>query len=119
MRFKEEQKIKGINRKKIQNIWKKKDYQRKFVINVLRERKTWSYEGEEDVHSGLESEQARRRYARPLPGESPCSIHAYASRWPITVIAEIFARSNAGIVGSNSTQGIDVCVCVCVYSVCM
>jgi hypothetical protein len=27
----------------------------------------------------------------------------------------VFARSNAGIVGSNQTQGMDVCVCV--YSV--
>jgi hypothetical protein len=39
---------------------------------------------------------------------------------PITVAAlskasTVFARSNAGIVGSNATQGMDVCVCV--YSV--
>jgi hypothetical protein len=39
---------------------------------------------------------------------------------PITVVAlskawTIFARSNTGVVGSNPTQGIDVCVCV--YSV--
>jgi hypothetical protein len=27
-----------------------------------------------------------------------------------------FARSNAGIVGSNPTEGMDVCI-VCVYSV--
>jgi hypothetical protein len=41
---------------------------------------------------------------------------------PITVAAvskarTVFARSNAGIVGSNPTQGMDVCVrvfCVCV-----
>jgi hypothetical protein len=26
----------------------------------------------------------------------------------------VFARSNAGIVVSNTTQGINVCVCVCV-----
>jgi hypothetical protein len=35
---------------------------------------------------------------------------------PITVAARskaltVFARSNIGIVGSNSTQGMDVCVC--------
>jgi hypothetical protein len=44
-------------------------------------------------------------------------------RWlPITVAARskagiVFARSNAGIVGSNPTQGLDVCVrlfCICV-----
>jgi hypothetical protein len=29
-----------------------------------------------------------------------------------------FARSNAGIMGSNSNQGTDVCI-VCVYSVCV
>jgi hypothetical protein len=39
---------------------------------------------------------------------------------PITVAARskawtVFARSNTGIVGSNHTQGMDVCVCV--YSV--
>jgi hypothetical protein len=39
---------------------------------------------------------------------------------PITVAARskawtVFARSNAGIVGSNPTQGMDVCI-VCVYS---
>jgi hypothetical protein len=39
---------------------------------------------------------------------------------PITVAAlskawTVFARSNAGIVGSNPTRGMDVCVCV--YSV--
>jgi hypothetical protein len=41
--------------------------------------------------------------------------------WPITVAAPpkawtAFARSNAGIVGSNPTQNMDVCV-VYVYSV--
>jgi hypothetical protein len=40
---------------------------------------------------------------------------------PIRVAARsktstVFARSNAGIVGSNPTQGMDVCI-VCVYSV--
>jgi hypothetical protein len=40
--------------------------------------------------------------------------------WPITVAARskastVFARSNAGIVGSNPTKGMDICVCV--YSV--
>jgi hypothetical protein len=39
---------------------------------------------------------------------------------PITVTARskawtVFARSKAGVVGSNPTQGMDVCVCV--YSV--
>jgi hypothetical protein len=40
---------------------------------------------------------------------------------PITVAARskawtVFARSNTEIVGSNPTQGMDVCI-VCVYSV--
>jgi hypothetical protein len=48
---------------------------------------------------------------------------AYLKKLPITVSAEstawtVFARSNAGIVGSNSTQGMDVCVHLfCVYVV--
>jgi hypothetical protein len=29
----------------------------------------------------------------------------------------VSARSNAGVVGSNPTQGMDICVCV--YSVCV
>jgi hypothetical protein len=42
---------------------------------------------------------------------------------PITVAARskswnFFACSNTGIVGSNATQGMDVCVCVCVYLCC-
>jgi hypothetical protein len=47
--------------------------------------------------------------------------HAVSS-WPITVAARskawtVFARSNTGVVSSNPTQGMDVCVrlfCVCV-----
>jgi hypothetical protein len=43
----------------------------------------------------------------------------YLNRQPIIVVARskastVFARSNAGFVGSNPTQGMDV---VCVYSV--
>jgi hypothetical protein len=34
------------------------------------------------------------------------------------VAASVFARSNAGIVGSNATQGMDVSI-VCLYSVCV
>jgi hypothetical protein len=49
-------------------------------------------------------------------------IYSYVTAVPITVAAlskawTVFACSNAGIVGSNSTQGMDVCVrlfCVCV-----
>jgi hypothetical protein len=41
--------------------------------------------------------------------------------WPVTVaqrskVCTVFARSDAGIVGSNPTQGMDVWY-VCVYSV--
>jgi hypothetical protein len=35
---------------------------------------------------------------------------------PIT-LAAVFARSNAGNVGSNPTQGMNVCVCI--YYVCV
>jgi hypothetical protein len=46
----------------------------------------------------------------------------YSLKMPIAVAAlskvrTVFVRSNAGIVGSNPTQGMDVCVrlfCVCV-----
>jgi hypothetical protein len=42
-------------------------------------------------------------------------------RMPVTEVARseawtVFARSNAGIVGSNPTQGMDICI-MCVYSV--
>jgi hypothetical protein len=48
-------------------------------------------------------------------------VHVSRSR-PITVTASprasiVFARSNTGVVGSNLTRGIDICVglfCVCV-----
>jgi hypothetical protein len=48
-----------------------------------------------------------------------CTIIPY--KLTITVAARskalnVFARSNAGIVGSNPTQGMDVCI-VCIYSV--
>jgi hypothetical protein len=41
---------------------------------------------------------------------------------PVTVAARskagnVFARSNAGIVGSNPTQGMDVCLCL--FCVCI
>jgi hypothetical protein len=39
----------------------------------------------------------------------PIIVAARSKAWTV------FARSNAGIVGSNPAQGIDVCVCV--YSV--
>jgi hypothetical protein len=43
---------------------------------------------------------------------------------PITVAARseawiVFARSNAGILGSNPTQGMDVCMCVRLFFVCI
>jgi hypothetical protein len=40
----------------------------------------------------------------------------FRSQWPaaLTKAWTVFARSNAGIVGSNSTQGTDICsVCLC------
>jgi hypothetical protein len=47
-------------------------------------------------------------------GNMPITVAAWSKAWTV------FARSNAGIVGSNPTQGIDVCVrlfCLC-CSVC-
>jgi hypothetical protein len=43
------------------------------------------------------------------------NVHGKRLAWPITVaerskVGTIFARSNAGIVGSNPTEGMDVCV---------
>jgi hypothetical protein len=52
---------------------------------------------------------------------SVCS-HIVVTIKPITVAARsearnVFARSNTGIVGSNRTQGVDVCLCLfCVGS---
>jgi hypothetical protein len=56
---------------------------------------------------------------------APWIPHREASMRPITVAARsntwtVFAHSNAGILGSNPTQGMDVCICVrlfCVYVV--
>jgi hypothetical protein len=50
---------------------------------------------------------------------------AYIPNGPVTVAVQskactVFISSNAGIVGSNPTQGMDVCVCVySVFVVCM
>jgi hypothetical protein len=62
--------------------------------------------------AGLDDHRCRTRDLQPL--------HVY---WRITVAARpkartVFARSNAGIVGSKPTQCKDVCI-VCVYSVFM
>jgi hypothetical protein len=53
------------------------------------------------------------------------NFKAYEAYGPVTVTARskawtVFARSNAGIVGSNPTQGMDVlCVCMCLFCVCV
>jgi hypothetical protein len=56
-----------------------------------------------------------------LPGVRFLILFIYTLSLPITVAARsktwtIFARSNACIVGSNPTQGMDVCVVLCVSS---
>jgi hypothetical protein len=48
-------------------------------------------------------------------------VRRQITKQPITVAARskawtVFARPNAGIMGSNPTQGMDVCI-VCFYSV--
>jgi hypothetical protein len=58
----------------------------------------------------------------------PWFRHSKANEWPVTVTARskartVFARLDAGIVGSNPTQGIDVwcmhafilCLCLPVF----
>jgi hypothetical protein len=49
------------------------------------------------------------------PTPNMCFEMVYHPLWPITVAARskawtVFARSNAGIVTSNPTQGIDICI---------
>jgi hypothetical protein len=50
------------------------------------------------------------------------NFYQWFSNWPITVAVQskawtVVARSNAGIVGSNRTQGMDVCMCL--FCVCI
>jgi hypothetical protein len=45
-------------------------------------------------------------YIRDLFSTQPIMMTAQSKAWTV------FARSNAGIVGSNPTQDVDVCVCV-------
>jgi hypothetical protein len=57
-----------------------------------------------------------------MGGDPGRKTHSHSLGKPITVVARskastLFARSNAGIVGSNPTQGMDISVrlfCVCV-----
>jgi hypothetical protein len=69
-----------------------------------------------------------RYYDINLCRKEHLKIYCYYYFWlyfqvPVTVAEQseawtVFARSDAGIVGSNHTQGTDVwCVCVCVYPV--
>jgi hypothetical protein len=74
------------------------------------------------------------RYSWPLLAGCPLSRQPYGRKvqykcirishwhvnteWPRCLRHELFARSNAGIVGSNPTRGMDVCVLLfCVYAV--
>jgi hypothetical protein len=41
-------------------------------------------------------------------GSEPITVAERSKAW------SVFARSDAGIVGSDPTRGMDVCVCVCV-----
>jgi hypothetical protein len=47
---------------------------------------------------------------RPINKTVPITVAAQSKAWTV------FARSDAGIVGSNPTEGMDVCI-GCVYSV--
>jgi hypothetical protein len=49
-------------------------------------------------------------FFRKLMGHEPITVPARSKAWTV------FVRSNAGIVGSNPIQSMDVCI-VCVYSV--
>jgi hypothetical protein len=46
-----------------------------------------------------------RELQRPIVKTVPITVAAQSEAW------NIFARSKAGIVGSNTTQSIDVCFC--------
>jgi hypothetical protein len=61
-----------------------------------------------NVNQIAEGRSASRNYAYLITG-LPITVAARFKAWTV------FARSNAGILGSNPTQGMDVCVCV--YSV--
>jgi hypothetical protein len=56
------------------------------------------------------------RHDRFTPGEIAPGIHWTGAYHGGREVWTISARSNAGIVASNPTQNMDVCVCV--YSVC-
>jgi hypothetical protein len=45
-------------------------------------------------------------YLRFLVPMTPTTVAARSKAW------HVFARSNTGIVGSNHTEGMDVCVCI-------
>jgi hypothetical protein len=47
-------------------------------------------------------------FTQPYPTLKPNTVAARSKTWTV------FARSNIGIVGSNPTQGMDVCVLFCV-----
>jgi hypothetical protein len=59
-------------------------------------------------HTSLSYSLFFQHLTEPLP----TMVTARSKAWPV------FARSNAGIVGSNPTQGMDVCVCAFVLCLC-
>jgi hypothetical protein len=48
-----------------------------------------------------------------LHGATPSTLAARSKSWTV------FARSNAGIVGSNLNQGVNVCLCLRLFRVCV
>jgi hypothetical protein len=74
-----------------------------------------------DIRAAKFDRHLRGKFIRP--SHKIVASETYQFKWgwllkmPITVAWTVFARLNAGIVDSNSTQGIDVCVrlfCVCI-----
>jgi hypothetical protein len=74
------------------------------------------------VHETQYSKSAAQINVKTFARRGVCIIQLHCEVTPITVAARskawtVFARSNTGIVGSNPTRGMDVCVrlfCVCV-----
>jgi hypothetical protein len=51
--------------------------------------------------------QALNNFLRRVIWEMPSTVAALSKAWNAS------ARSNTGIVGSNPTQGMDACLCLC------
>jgi hypothetical protein len=91
---------------------------------LLRTAPTHKLNWTEKNYVGFEVLTVVSRFTQATDGETVEENRREVLKGPITVAARseawtIFARSNAGVVGSNPTQGMGVCLplfCVCVGS---